>query len=122
LPITVPLASPEDWLAAFAVKPDIHLEDLDQWEVFDPLLNGLVGWGISTEEISQIIHPGPLGMDGFCDWIEVLLTEGNISEVLLKGKILCLIEVMENCKSLSFLVSWHILISLFMKVSFHFGY
>jgi hypothetical protein len=96
LPLTVPIAVGTDPIASFAVKPTIDPGDDNQWEIYDQVLNGLLGWGKSEEEISQIIRHGPLGMDGFCNWIEALLVEGNIAEELLEGKLSQLIKAMKK--------------------------
>ena len=96
LPITVPIATLQDRLAPFTIKLVIKPADPNQWELFDPPLNGLLGWGVSTEEISQIIRQGALGMHGFCNWLEVLLVEGEIPEELVEGKLGCLIEAMKT--------------------------
>jgi hypothetical protein len=71
--------------------------------LFDPVLNGLLGWGKSNNDICQIIWQGPLGINGFCNWIEGLVIDGNIAEELLDGKLCRLIEVMKNMSDNTFL-------------------
>lgn len=80
---TVPLASPSDPLAAFAVDPvPLIAPGQDAWEdvildMFTPLLyeNGRPRNGV---ELSQIIRRGDLGMGGFANFIERCLFVLNI--------------------------------------------
>jgi hypothetical protein len=94
--LTIPLGSIEDEIASFETRPVIDPGISDHWEMFDSILNNLVGWGKSKEEIKQLIHRGPLGMEGFCSWVETLLVEGGIAEALLTGKLSQLIQAINE--------------------------
>jgi hypothetical protein len=103
--VTIPLGSIEDEIASFATRPVLNPGISDHWEMFDPILNNLVGWGKLREEIKQLIHRGPLGMEGFCSWVETLLVEGGIAEALLMGKLLWLIQAMNELSN-SQIIFW----------------
>ncbi|KAF8875597.1 hypothetical protein CPB84DRAFT_1752637 [Gymnopilus junonius] len=93
LPGSVLEATSSDTLAHFSGNPVDELPQGDNaWEMADRALNQVIGFGITVEEITKIIHRGPLGMDGLCRWLRVLVSELMVDEALLEGKINCLIE------------------------------
>ena len=97
--ISLPLSTPEgteiDALARFSGNPVLELEaGQDAWEMADRALNGAIGYGKTVEEIAQIIRRGPRGMDGLCKWLRILVSELQVDEVLLEGKIKRLISAM----------------------------
>ena len=97
--VSLPLSTPEgtemDILARFSVDPVLELEAGDDaWEMADRALNGVIGYGKTVEEIATIIRRGPLGMDGLCRWLKILVSELQVDEVLLEGKIKRLIDAM----------------------------
>jgi hypothetical protein len=98
--ISLPLSTPEgteiDALGPCLVgTPLLELEaGQDAWKMVDHALNGVIGYGKTVEEIVQIIRRGPRGMDGLCKWLRILVSELQVDEVLLEGKIKCLISAM----------------------------
>lgn len=85
LPSSVPMGSVDD---AFSVvlgelwNPD----DTDElWEASDKALNRLVGYDANPTVVSQRIRRGQHGVDGVCDFLAYLRTNG-VSENLLEGK------------------------------------
>ena len=84
-----------DILARFSVDPVLELEAGDDaWEMADRALNGVIGYCKTVEEIAKIIRRGLLGMDGLCRWLKLLVSELQIDEVLLEGKVKRLIDAM----------------------------
>jgi hypothetical protein len=78
LPLSVSEADVSDLLALFAMRPVLNTAIEDHWEIVDPVLNRLLGWGKTIEEIKLLVRRGPQGMDGFCNWLEVYMTEGRL--------------------------------------------
>jgi hypothetical protein len=66
----------------------------DAWEMADQALNGAIGYGKMIEDIAKIIRQGPCGIDGLCKWLRILVSELQVDEVLLEGKIKHLIGAM----------------------------
>jgi hypothetical protein len=95
LPTEVPYGVDSDDIAIFSGSPRTHIQQDDEaWENLDPLLNRIVGYGVTPEIISQRIRRGKYGMDGMFTWLKVCVEELNISEGLLEGKIERLIDAM----------------------------
>jgi hypothetical protein len=89
LPTAVPMASGTDAMACFRGNPSAAVQaGEDPWEsVIDPQLNRVIGFGKKPEEIARIIRRGPLGMDGFCTWIEHAIFDLRTSPELLELRI-----------------------------------
>ena len=66
LPESVPVGQYSDPFAVFSGDPrDSIVADDDPWEsVIDPCLNRVIGFGVSTHQIADIIRRGPFGIDG----------------------------------------------------------
>lgn len=95
LPWSIPEGLATDALAQFSSNPVFELEDgQDAWEIADPALNRVIGFGKTVDEIAKIIRRGPLGMDGFCRWLRALVYELKVEESLLEGKVKRLIDAM----------------------------
>ena len=95
LPWSIPEGLATDTLSRFSGNPSLELEDgQDAWEMADPALNWAIGFGKTVDEIAEIIRRGPLGMDGFCRWLRVLVYELKVDERLLEGKVKRLIDAM----------------------------
>jgi hypothetical protein len=62
--------------APFAVRLLLNPTIEDHWEIVDPVLHRLLSWGKTIEEIKLLVRRGPQGMGGFCNWLEVYMTEG----------------------------------------------
>lgn len=78
-----------DLFAVFSGDPRDSIEaDDDPWEsVIDPCLNRVIGFGVSTRQIADLIRRGPYGIDGFCRWIEICMIELEVSPELLEMKL-----------------------------------
>lgn len=85
----IPIALETDVLARFKDSPLLAvLPNEDPWEsVIDPLLNQTIGFGVQSTEIAQFIRRGPMGMDGFCRWIEICLMDLKIDASLLEMRL-----------------------------------
>ena len=89
---SLPLSTPEgmelDILSRFSGNPVSELEaGQDPWETADRALNGAIGYDKTVEDITKIIRRGPRGMDGLCKWLRILVSELQVDEILLEGKI-----------------------------------
>ena len=87
LPSTVPLENESDSIASFSSDPRLGLEGgRDVWEdVIHPSFDKLL-YNRTTINVSQVIRCGPLGMDGFYEWVQTCILHLNISSQLLKRK------------------------------------
>ncbi len=85
----VPLAVPGDKMAMFATNPRAEMDasGAEAWEMVHDTLNADFGYGVTAESIHGIIRRGPLGIDGFCTWIEQCITELGVDSALLEGKL-----------------------------------
>jgi hypothetical protein len=89
LPDSVPIGQDTEPFAMFSGDPrDSIVAEDDPWEnVIDPSLNRVIGFGTSTRQIADMIRRGPLGIDGFCRWIEICMVELKISPELLEMRL-----------------------------------
>lgn len=89
LPDSVPIGQDTEPFAVFSGNPrDLIAAEDDPWEdVIDPSLNRVIGFGTSTRQIADMIRRGPLGIDGFCRWIEICMVELKISPELLEMRL-----------------------------------
>lgn len=89
LPSSVLVADGSDILAYFSKNPCASiLPEQDAWEdLIDPALNRIFGFGKQPDEIAQFIRRGPLGMDGFCSWIETCITDLKVKPALLEMRL-----------------------------------
>jgi hypothetical protein len=91
LPSSIPEGSPDNIFATFSTLPDI--DDPDKfWESGgDKLLNNIIGYEMTAEDI---VRKGKYGIGCLVDWIEYIMSRG-ISEALLEGKITCLVKALQ---------------------------
>ena len=66
------------------------------WECVNPALDRMLGFGRSNKEIQEIIRRGPFGVQGLCEYLELLVEEGGIVGGLLEGKVSALIGAIEE--------------------------
>ncbi|KAF8913253.1 hypothetical protein CPB84DRAFT_1742605 [Gymnopilus junonius] len=90
---SIPEGELSDVLAQFSGNPAFDPGD-NAWEMVDQALNQVIGFGMSAEEVSKVVHRGSLGMDGMCRWLRLAISELKVEEILLEGKIRRLIEAM----------------------------
>jgi hypothetical protein len=91
LPKIVPIGQESDPFAVFSGDPRDSIvadSDDDPWEsVIDPALNRVIGFGVSTRQIADIMRRGHFGIDGFCQWIKICMVELEISPALLEMRL-----------------------------------
>lgn len=97
LPDTIPIAGETDVLACFKDDPcNAILPGEDPWEThIDPQLNRVIGFGKTPQEIALFIRRGRLGMDGFCAWIEICVSDLNIQPHMLELRLERVFEAMK---------------------------
>jgi hypothetical protein len=89
LPDSVLVAGPDDIFARFAHDPRGEVEEgEDAYEAtVDRTLSNAVGYEKEVNDVAQLIHRGPLGMDAFCRWIEICLVDLCIAAGLLEVRV-----------------------------------
>lgn len=89
LPEAVPIGQESDPFAVFSSDPqDLVVTGDDPWEsVIDPTLNHVIGFGVSTCQIADLIRCSLFGINGFCQWIKICMVELEISPALLEMKL-----------------------------------
>ena len=95
---SVPLCSKNEPLSCFATSPiDSITPGEDAWElVINPTLDDVLGFGKSTPEIASFIKNGPLGKDGFCNWITACIEDLGISTDIFEGQLEHVMQAMIN--------------------------
>lgn len=91
--MTVPEGGDDDLLARFAARPPVVTMD-GAWQVLDPMLNGICGWGASVEQVAGLIRRGPKGMEGLVEYVEHFVVAYRIAGGLLEGKCAILVKAM----------------------------
>lgn len=95
LPLGVPAGCADDVLAQFKHLPQKPSDGSDPWEVVDPILNNLIGYGASKLQIAQLVRRGKYGMTSFCTWINACVIDLGIDIRLLEEKLERLIDAMK---------------------------
>ncbi|KAI0309878.1 hypothetical protein OF83DRAFT_1179123 [Amylostereum chailletii] len=70
LPVPVPEARETDQLAEFVAIPDIDIDPREAWETLDPILNRLLGYGATVEDVAKLVRRGDMGVAGLRRYIE----------------------------------------------------
>jgi hypothetical protein len=93
--IMVESALKTDLLTCFSGDPTLEVkEGSNPWESLDPVLNIVIGYSASIQEITGIIRHGDYEIDGMYRWLKKCVTVLNIDEALLEKKVQCLIDAM----------------------------
>ena len=97
LPTHIPEAEPHDDIAcALSVgDPD---DPSEAWEYLDPVLNNLLGYSSSVEDVARRVRRGPLGVEGLGRLIHRFVVTYGITGDLLEGKLGKLLEAIELLK------------------------
>ena len=96
MPTSIPDAKEDDVLAAFATScPPVDLVPDEAWEELDPILNRLVGYGVSVEEFAGTVRRGRLGMVALWKFLHAWVDQYRIEGKLLEGKVSKLITAIE---------------------------
>jgi hypothetical protein len=72
------------------VSLDVPTDDV--WELADPILNRVLGFGRSRSELQALVRQNRVGAMGLCKFIEYLLVEKRVGPGLLEGKTGRLVE------------------------------
>jgi hypothetical protein len=98
LPHTVPAGVPLDPLAALSCLPkDLIFDGQDAWEdVVNPMLDRLLGFGTTQDDIHALIRRGQYGMDGVYRYFRSCICDLDIPVGLLEGKIGRLVDAMKE--------------------------
>ena len=96
LPNAIDEAGPDDILARFNSNP--RLDVVDNEDVYEKLVDGMlnntIGYQKTPQDLVPIIHRGPWGMDGFCQWIGICVNEMGVSVALLD------VQLEKMCKAM----------------------
>ena len=86
---SVPLAQSNDIIVQFSGDPTVEFETGkydSAWEMADPLLNAVLGRGVTDVQIADFVKWGAMGVNGLIDWMETLANRLGVDVGLLKGK------------------------------------
>jgi hypothetical protein len=97
LPIQVPEAEANDEIACILSVGDPD-DPSEAWEYLDPVLNRLLGYGSSLEDIARHVWRGPLGVEGLGQLICKFVVRYGVTGDLLEGKLESLLKAMELLK------------------------
>lgn len=105
LPGSIPEASEYDKLAIFSGNPAIHdnpsLKGDELWEVVNPLLKEVLGWGMEGD-MDDIIRRGKNGLDGLANFVKHFVVKRGVSLGLFEGKLSYLLSKIEEKCVISF--------------------
>lgn len=94
LPCTIPEGVDGDILAQFAVEPPV-LNAEDAWEILDPKLNLILGYGTTPTQVVESLRRGRKGIEGLLTYIEGFVWKSGVVGALLEGKMTTLTEAMK---------------------------
>jgi hypothetical protein len=97
LPIEVPEADANDEIACILSVGDPD-DPSEAWEYLNPMLNRLLGYGSSLEDIARRVRRGPLGIEGLSQLIHKFVVGYGITGDLLEGKLEALLKAIELLK------------------------
>lgn len=84
LPLTVPEAGLQDWLASFACEPVWDVTEHESaWEMMEAAINHAIGYNMTINDVSKLIQRGRLGVEALCDWLEKCVVQFGVDECLL---------------------------------------
>ena len=95
--LNIPIAEEGDEISTYAGRGNAEahcagVSNDEVWEVINPGLDRLLGFGRPRNEIQSIIRRGPNGIDGFCNYLEYLIAEKGLKGGLIEGKVSALID------------------------------
>ena len=95
--LDIPIAEEGDEISMYAGRANaeahcIGVDDEEVWEIINPALDRLLGFGRPMNEIQSIIRRGPKGIDGFCEYLQYLIAEKGLKGGLIEGKVSVLID------------------------------
>jgi len=93
------VVGPSDTLSGYSkagaatIYDTVNNEEI--WEMVNPRLDRLLGFGKSKEVCSLLQH-GPRGVTGLCSYFEYLVEEKGVVGEFVEGKINMLLEAMKE--------------------------
>jgi len=100
IPYNVPEAKSSDELAGYnrstALSACSGIPQDEIWENINPGLDRMLGFGRPKGEIQELVRRGEMGVQGFCEYLEVLVDDGGIVGGLIEGKVSALVEAIEG--------------------------
>jgi len=98
--LTIPLGKEGDEISSFSVERamgECMGRDKDViWELINPDLDRLLGFGRPAGEIQSLLRRGNMGMTGFRGYLTHLIEEGGVEGVMLEGKVERLIDAINK--------------------------
>ncbi len=92
----LPEASESDEILMFSQHIPTDLAEEDAWEYLDPMLNRFLGFGQTTESISDKLRGGARGLTAMVQYLKEFVGRYQIDGGLLEGKIERLINVIQT--------------------------
>lgn len=86
LPVSIPEGVLTDKMACFSQHWPVPDHADEAWEVLDPILNGVLGWGRTADDVAHDIRRGVMGLDGLLAMVEHFVMGYGIRGSLLEGK------------------------------------
>jgi len=88
LPESVPVGTIKERLAGFSTIPVFGPPSSDFWEdCGDSLTNQFFGIDVPGEDIKNMMRRSKYGIDGICNWFEIIVVEGGVNPAVLEGKV-----------------------------------
>lgn len=94
--LDLPKASKSDEISMFAQHVPINLAKEDAWEYLDPMLNRFLGFGQTTESISNKLWGGERGLTAMVQYLKEFVGWYQIDAGLLQEKIEQLVNVIRT--------------------------
>lgn len=93
IPDTIPEGQDDDLIAKAATDwPEVE-DPSEAWEKLDPVLNRLLGYGMTAEKLAKEVHHGSKGIDGVLGLIRhFVMTYDTVTGHLLERKMAYLLE------------------------------
>ena len=96
----IPIGQQGDEIAAYgkvsAMAQCSNLPNDEVWEVVNPGLDRLLGFGRMLDDIQSIVCRGPLGVLGLLEYLTYLVEEKGVDGGLIEGKINVLIDAINK--------------------------
>jgi hypothetical protein len=98
--LMIPLGKEGDKISSFSIERamgECMGRDKDViWELINPDLDQLLGFGRPASKIQSLLCCGNMGMTGFWGYLTHLIKEGGVEGVMLEGKVERLIDAINK--------------------------
>lgn len=99
LPPSMQVGTPSNLLGGFGTSPTKLFPSLmgdDLWEQMDPIINRVIGYGTSPNEISKHLTIGRFGLMGVYNTFAILVQHCGVEAGLLEGKLEVISEAVKK--------------------------